>query len=176
MWRGTLRTRSSTSGFTMPCSRSLCTSRSRVRAEVMPIPLRRRSTIDAVQPVRDQVERGVARHIDLQRRHRDEALRDGVEVGSGPGVLLRTCWTNPVHLSTARIAGGHDPLRAMTKAQTCAAKASQTLEGHIRDIHIENERTLERACEQALHQSLRDPGPCLEVPAALRIGAQRDRN
>src|SRR5205807_1615532 len=33
MWRGTLRIRSSTARFAIPCSRKRCTSRSRVRAD-----------------------------------------------------------------------------------------------------------------------------------------------
>src|SRR5579872_6466788 len=116
MCRGTLRIRSSTSGFAIPCSRNRCTSRSRVRAEVMPMPLRRRSTIDAFQPLRHELERAVPGEIDLQRRHRDEPLRYGVEVRPRPGILLRSSGSDPVDLAAPRIARGYDALRAVPEA------------------------------------------------------------
>ena len=56
----------------------------------------------------------VAREIDLQRRHRDEALRHGVEIGAGPGILLRPGRSRP---STP--AGRADRCACMTAAERC---------------------------------------------------------
>src|SRR5215472_18671220 len=97
MWRGTLRIRSRTARLAMPCSRSRWTRRSRVRAEVMPMPVSRRSVIDAFQPAADGGQCAVAREIDLERRHRYEALGDRVEVRAGPCVLLGPRWPDPEH-------------------------------------------------------------------------------
>ena len=51
-WRGTLRMRSSTASFVMPCSRRRAISRSRVRAEVMPMPLTRVLVPHVAKPAR----------------------------------------------------------------------------------------------------------------------------
>src|SRR5256885_5642335 len=93
--------RSSTARFAMPCSRNRCTSRSRVRAEVMPMPDRRRSVIDAFQPGPDRGQRRVTGEVDLQGSHRDISLGDGVEVGPGTRVLLRPgiCLRSEEHTS-----------------------------------------------------------------------------
>src|SRR5580698_714286 len=172
MCRGTLRMRSSTSGFTMPWSRSRWTSRSRVRADVIPMPLRRRSTIEAFQPVRHHVERVVAREVDLQRCHGNEALRHRVEVRTRSGILLWTGGADPVDLSAARIARGHDALGAMSESEPCAAESPQACERHIGDVHVEDECALERAREQLLHERARDLGAGLEVTPGVGLRAE----
>ncbi len=82
MWRGTFRIRSSTARLVMPCSLRRWTSRSRVRAEVMPMPAKRASTIQVVQPGLHAGDGRMAREIDLQGSHGNEAFLDGVEVGA----------------------------------------------------------------------------------------------
>ena len=75
----------------MPWSRRRCTSRSRVRAEVMPMPAKRGSVghgCTPVEPFATLVERRMAGEVRLQRRHRDEPLRDRVEVGARARLLL----------------------------------------------------------------------------------------
>src|SRR5579872_1268306 len=149
IWRGTLRMRSSTARLAMPCSRRRCTSRSRVRAEVMPMPAIRRSAIEAFQPAPDCGQRAVAREVDVQRRHRDVAACHCVEVGAGTGVLLRARRTNPVDRTAARILGAHHRSRAVAKAEAARAKAAQLPERHVGHVYIENECRLERLLEEA---------------------------
>ena len=59
--------------------------------------------------VAESRQRRVAGEIDLQRRHRDVALRDGVEIGAGPGILSgaggATQYTGRPRGSSARIDG-----------------------------------------------------------------------
>src|SRR5207248_2283678 len=110
----------------MPCSRRRCTSRSRVRAEVMPMPDRRRSVIDAFQPGPDCGQCRVAGEVDLQGSHRDVSLGDGVEVGAGTRVLLRPGGTDPVHRTPARVLRAHDRLGTGAIAEPADAKAPET--------------------------------------------------
>src|SRR5579883_2821936 len=122
MWRGTLRIRSSTARLVMPCSRSRCTSRSRVRAEVMPMPESLMSGMNTFQPALQIGQRGVACQIDLQGRHGDETLSDGLEVGAGTGILLRSHRPDPIHRSASRILRAHDRLGTVAIAEASAAK------------------------------------------------------
>src|SRR5712672_2509464 len=117
MWRGRFRILSRTVRLVMPCSRRRCTSRSRVRAEVMPMPDRRRSVIDAFQPAPDCGQGRVTGEVDLQRRHRDVSLGDGVEVGTRTRVLLRAGGTDPVHRTPARVLRPHDRLGTVAIAE-----------------------------------------------------------
>src|SRR6516225_10129033 len=128
MCRGTLRMRSSTAALVMPCSRRRWTKRSRVRAEVMPIPARRRSAIQAIQPAGERGKHRMAREIDLQRSHRDIAVRHGVEVGSGAAFLLGARGSYPVDRTSARILGAHHRLGAVTVAESAGAEATQLRE------------------------------------------------
>src|SRR5579883_2395184 len=123
MCRGTLRIRSRTARLVMPCSRRRWTSRSRVRAEVIPMPENRRSGMDAFQPLLYGGERRMACQIDLQGSHGNPTLGDGFEIGSRSGILLRPGGPHPVHRPPARIVGGHDGLGAMAIAEARAAKA-----------------------------------------------------
>src|SRR2546425_11911652 len=116
--------RSSTARFAMPCSRKRCTSRSRVRAEVMPMPDRRRSVIDAFQPGPYRGQRRVTGEVDLQGSHRDISLGDGVEVGPGTRVLLRPGRTDPVHRTPAGVLGAHDRLGTVAIAEPAGAETS----------------------------------------------------
>src|SRR5271156_5630186 len=97
MCRGTLRIRSNTERFVIPWSLKRCTSRSRVRADVIPIPAKRTSAIDTFQPTLHNRQRGVSGQIDLQRGHRDVVLCNGGEVGSGAGIVLGAGGADPVY-------------------------------------------------------------------------------
>src|SRR6185312_5124654 len=132
------------------------TNRSRVRADVMPMPESRRSGMNAFQPMLQGGQRRMARKIDLQGSHRNITLGDGLEVGAGPGILLRPGGSDPVNGPAARIVRGQDGLRAVAKPEPRAAKALERREGHIGHVDIENERRLERALDQLPDELLRD--------------------
>src|SRR5512145_3332043 len=142
--RGTLRIRSSTSGLTMPCSRRRATSRSRVRAEVMPIPLTLlwsftpasvvRSFRAPGKPLADLAERGMARQVDLQRRDRDVAAGHRVEIGALAGVGALARRADPVDRSAARIAGPHHRRRTVPVPQARGADAAQTFVRKVRHV------------------------------------------
>src|SRR6202521_6484597 len=110
----------------MPCSRKRCTSRSRVRAEVIPIPDRRRSVIDAFQPGPDCGQCRMTGEVDLQGSHRDISLGNGIEVGTWTRVLLRPGGTNPVHRTPARVLRAHARLGPVAIAEPAGAKPPQT--------------------------------------------------
>src|SRR5271167_1543991 len=100
----------------MPCSCRRCTSRSRVRADVMPIPLKREPSTAALlelEPALDFGERGMPGQVDLQRRDRRETRGDRVKVGARTGVLTGARRADPKHILTARVLRAHDRLAAM---------------------------------------------------------------
>src|SRR5579862_7907903 len=132
--------RSSTARLLMPCSRNRWTRRSRVRAEVIPIPDMRRSAIDGIQPAGKRRQRGVAREIHLQWSHGHVTLRNGVEVGSRTLVFLCTGGTDPVDGASARILGAHRRLGAVSVAESTGAKTAQRLIGHVGYVDVEDER------------------------------------
>src|SRR5690242_18368814 len=103
--RGVLRITSITRGSRMPLSLSVAASRSRARCEVIPSPLNAdggngwmfiviasgRLLVHRVghrlHPAADLLQRLVAGQVDVDRRHRDIAAADRVEVGARAIVL-----------------------------------------------------------------------------------------
>ena len=81
----------------------------------------------ALQPVAQAVERGMARQVHLQRRDRDEAIRHGVKVRAGTGVLRGARGTDPVDLAAAWIEAVDRRLRAMAVAEARDFEALQLL-------------------------------------------------
>src|SRR5690606_22615890 len=99
---------SSTCRLRIPSSNSRSSKRSRVRWEVMPIPVFHRSSRIALypqlaQPAIQMVEHFVVGLVDAQRRDRDIALHHRVEIGSFATVLGITGDGNPVTFLAARI-------------------------------------------------------------------------
>src|SRR5882757_3810016 len=174
MWRGTLRTRSSTARFEMPCSRRRCTSRSRVRAEVMPIPANRTSAIDAFQPALHGRQCGVSGQVDLQRRHGNIALCDGVEVRPWTGVLLRSSWADPVYGAASRILRPDDGFGSVAVTESGRAKATKLLERHVRDVDVEDMRPLQRLTQELRDETASHLGAGFEVTAAPGRRTERD--
>src|SRR5579863_5635669 len=117
--RGTFRMRSSTRGSEIPCSCRRCTRRSRVRAEVMPIPLRRGPSMKLLklEPFRKFGQRRVTRQIDLQRRNGCKSIGHGMEIGAGSRVLTGARIAHPVHVAASGIFGLDDRLAAMPAAE-----------------------------------------------------------
>src|SRR5690606_40172807 len=117
-----------------------CTSRSRVRAEVMPMPEKRTSaTWPPVEPLSHAAERRMARQVDLQRRDRHEALADGVEIGTRPRFLPRAGRTDPEHRPAPRVARAADRLGAMpvTEARGATGAAPRVAEGRHGDVEAD---------------------------------------
>src|SRR5262245_12289798 len=143
--------RSSTAALRMPLSLRRCTSRSRVRADVMPMPSRRRSTIDTPQPARQLLESAGPRQIDLQRGHRDEAARDGAEIRARTGVLLRTRRSDPIDGTALWVLRAHHGFGAMAVAEP---RRLQTLQLGVRPvgyIDVENHRRVQRRARSEEH-------------------------
>src|SRR5476651_1828646 len=103
----------------MPCSRSRCTSRSRVRAEVMPIPLRRGPSVKLLklEPALEFGQSRVARQIDLQGSDGRETLGNGVKIGARTRVLTVPRGSHPIHVAAARVLGGHNRFAAVPAAE-----------------------------------------------------------
>src|SRR5271165_3972265 len=125
--RGTLRMRSRIRRSAIPCSCSRCTSRSRVRAEVMPMPLKRGPSMKLVkiEPPLEIRKRRMAGQIDLQRSDGRITLRDSVEVRAGARVLSGACIAHPVYVAAARILHFDDGLGAMPAAEARHLDAAQ---------------------------------------------------
>src|SRR5882672_2669356 len=159
----------------MPPSFSRCTSRSRVRAEVMPMPLTRGSTIDAPQPFIETFERRMTRQIDLQRCHRYEPVPYGVEIRARTGFLLRSGGTHPIDRSAAWILGAHDRLGAMPESEPRRLQPFQVIVGPVRNVDVEYRGGMQRRPRQLRYQLACDASRSLEVSLAARFGAERNR-
>src|ERR1035441_3299326 len=123
----------------MPCSRSASTSRSRVRADVMPMPLRRGPSVKLLklEPALEFGQSRVARQIDLQGSDGREAFGDGVKIGARTRILTGARGSHPEHISAARILGGHNRFAAMPAAEARDFDAAQFTGRQIRHIHVE---------------------------------------
>src|ERR1700730_11485844 len=130
--RGTFRIRSSTRRSVMPCSCKRCTRRSRVRAEVMPIPLSRGPSMKLlkVEPLLQIGQSGMTLQIDLQGRDGREALGHGMKIRAGSGVLAGTGIAHPIDIAASRIFRLHDRLAAMTAAEPRHSDAPQLAVRH----------------------------------------------
>src|SRR3982075_1313681 len=117
--RGTLRIRSSTRRSVIPCSCKRCTRRSRVRAQVMPIPLRRGPSMKLLklEPLLQFGQSGMTRQIDLQRSDGRKAFGHGMKIRPGPGVLAGTGVSHPVDIAAPGIFRLDDRLAAMAAAE-----------------------------------------------------------
>src|SRR5271170_6153653 len=153
--RGTLRTRSRIRRSAIPCSCSRCTSRSRVRADVMPMPLRRGPSMKLlkIEPPLEAQQRVMARQIDLQRRDRREPFSDSVKVRARPRVLTGAGIAHPVYVAAPRILRLDDGLGAVPAAQAGYLDAAQLPIRQIRNIDIEDDRALLRAPQRFLRHA-----------------------
>src|ERR1017187_8786181 len=130
----------------MPCSCSRCTSRSRVRADVMPMPLRRGPSVKLLK-LESALEFGksrVARQIDLQWRDGRETPGNGVKIRARTRVLTGTRGSHPVHVAAARVLGGHNRFAAMPAAEARDLDPAQFTVQQVRNIHVEHDRSLQR--------------------------------
>src|ERR1700722_10172824 len=181
-WRGTFRIRSSTRLSAIPCSWSRCTSRSRVRAEVMPIPLSRGPSMKLLkfQPLLHCGYCRMARQIDLQGSDGRIPVRHGMKVRARSRILAGTGVTHPIDIAAARIFRLHDRLAAMAAAQASHLDSPQPAVRKIRHIDIENDGTDVRPLQRFFGHStyelrghLRRSGKIARTP---RLDAQRHRD
>ncbi len=157
--------RSSTSLSVMPCSRSRATSRSRVRADVMPMPLTllwsftcAASAAHSVRPPSHSpisVERRMARQVDLQRRDRHVAIGDGMEVRALARVRALAGRPHPVHRAAARIGRAQHGRRAMPVPEARRLEAAQLLVRQVGHVDVEDHRRVQRRALQAQQQFAR---------------------
>src|SRR5258708_3369795 len=156
--RGTLRIRSSTRRSLMPCSCRRCTSRSRVRAEVMPMPLSRGPSMKLLklEPLLQFGQSGVTGQVDLQWSDGRKAFGHRMKIRAGPGVLPVTGITHPLDIATARILGLDDGLAAMPAAEASHLDAAQLTVRQIRHVDIENDRAHFRPLQPVLRHSLHE--------------------
>src|ERR1700730_14169970 len=141
--RGTLRIRSSTRRSVIPCSCRRCTSRSRVRAEVMPIPLRRGPSMKLLklEPLLQFGQSGMTRQIDLQGSDGRKASGHGMEIRTGSCVLAGAGVSHPIDVAAPRIFRLHDRLSAMPAAESRYLDAPQLTVRQIRHVDVENDRS-----------------------------------
>src|SRR5438445_3374833 len=145
MWRGTAPIAESTVSSLMPCSRSRSTIRARVRADVMPMPpnFSPMAVIDShssEQPASNARHFGVVSKVDLQWRHRDTTVLDGVEIGALAGIGSRACTANPIAGLAARRLRLDDRLGLVPLAKPCQAIAVELALRHIGNVDIEQPR------------------------------------
>src|SRR3984957_13545458 len=180
--RGTLRIRSSTRRSIMPCSCKRCTKRSRVRAEVMPIPLRRGPSMKLLklEPLLQFGQSGMSRQIDLQGSDGRKAFRHGMKIRAWSGVLAGAGVAHPVDIAAPRIFRLHDRLAAVAAAKPRHLDAPQLTIGEIRHIDVEDDgsriRTRQPVSRHLLHQLRRHLRGSGEVARASRLDAEPHRN
>src|SRR5207244_1584267 len=112
--------------------------------------------------------------VDLQRSYRDVPLSDGVEVRTRPGILLRSGRPHPVDGTAPRVLRADNGLGAVAKAQPAGAKAPQLPERHVRDVDVEDQSAFQGLAQQLTDKQSRHSRTRVEMPAALRPGAQGD--
>src|SRR5690348_13170095 len=121
MWRGTAFIAESTASSRMPSVRSRSIIRARVRSDVMPLPLVPllpapgaaiigRPVLSGIEPRADAAHLLAIGEVDLQRRHRNPAVLDGVEIGPLARVGRRARGADPVDRFAARALHAHDVL------------------------------------------------------------------
>src|SRR5580704_9306370 len=113
--RGTFWIRSSTRRSTIPCSCRRCTKRSRVRAEVMPMPLSRGPSMKLfkLEPLLQFGQSGMTGQVDLQGSDGCKAFGHGMEIRARAGVLTGPGIAHPVDIAAARVLGLDDGFAAM---------------------------------------------------------------
>src|SRR5580692_5524198 len=138
---GTLRTRSSTRRSTIPCSCRRCTGRSRVRAEVMPMPLSRGPSMKLLklEPFLQLGQRCMTGQIDLQGSDGGKPFRHGMEVRARSRVLAIAGIADPVHIAPPRIFCPHDGLAAMAAAEAGHLEAAELAVRQVRHVDIEDD-------------------------------------
>src|SRR3984957_12151316 len=176
---GTLRMRSSTRRSTIPWSCRRCTRRSRVRAEVMPMPLSRGPSMKLLklEPFLQLGQRRVTGQIHLQGSDRGKPFGHGMKIRARPCVLAIAGITHPVHIAPPRILCPHDGLAAMAAAEAGDPDAAYLAIGEVRHIDVEDDRpyfrplkTLLRHSPHQLRCHLRSAG---KIARAARLDAQR---
>src|SRR5580700_7891503 len=178
--RGTFRMRSSTRGSEIPCSCRRCTRRSRVRADVMPIPLRRGPSMKLLklEPFRKFRQRRMTRQIDLQRGNGRKPFGHGMEIRAGSCVLTGPGIAHPVYVAASGILGLDDRLAAMPAAEAGHLDAAQLALGQIRNIDVENDgahlRPLQPLLSHSTHELSRDLRGGCKIARAARLDTQRD--
>src|SRR6202167_4117563 len=175
---GTLRIRSSTRRSTIPCSCRRCTRRSRVRAEVMPMPLRRGPSIKLLnlEPSFEIDQCRMPRQIDLQRRDGSVPLRHGVKVRARTRVLPGAGISHPIHVAAPRVLRLDDGLRTMPAPQPSYLDAAQLAVRQVWNIDIQDDgallRTMQWMLRDTLHELRGHPRRAGEIAWAVRRQAK----
>src|SRR5258708_882703 len=142
----------------MPCSCSRCTNRSRVRAEVMPMPLRRGPSIKLLnlEPAPKIVERRMARQVDLQGCNRSVPLGHRMKVRARSGILPRAGIAHPIYLPSPRIFRSDNGLGAVPVPQPGHLDAPQLPVRQVWNIDVENDRPLLRTLQWMPRDTLKE--------------------
>src|ERR1700693_1012807 len=117
--RGTFRIRSSTLRSVIPCSCRRCTRRSRVRAEVMPIPLSRGPSMKLLklEPLLQFGQSGMTRQIDLQGSDGRKDFAHALKIRAPSGVLSGADVPIPLDIAAPRFFRIHDRVVAVVDAE-----------------------------------------------------------
>src|SRR5215831_13860788 len=181
MWRGTLPIAASTASSFTPCSRTRSTIRARVRVEVMPMPskLPPAALIGAArrsdrEPLAHPRKLRMVGEVDLQRRHRDVALLDRVEIGPLARVGGRSRRAHPVARLAARRLHLDDRLGLVPLAEPRDAITLDLVLRQVWNVDVEQEgaQGLLAVTAQQLGDGLRGR---LEMPPDLAGERHRDR-
>src|SRR5690554_6446892 len=133
---------SSTLRSRMPSSNRRSSSRSRVRWEVMPIPLFNRSSRTLLypqiaQPAIEPIEHLVVGLVDAQRGDGDVTVHHRIEIRALTTVLGVTSHRDPVTLLATGVSPLHRPGGTLAMAKTGQHHALDTVQRQIGNVHIE---------------------------------------
>ena len=163
----------------MPCSRRRATSRSRVRADVMPMPLCR--VVIHRHSGRPLSQSPISSRAACRVRSTCSGVTETYPFATAsksvpsPASAPSPGRADPVHRAPARVGRAHDGLGAVTVAETRRLEAAQLLVRHVGHVDVEDHRRVQRRALQPHDQFARDACRGGEVAAVAQDQRDRDR-
>ena len=167
--------RSSTASSAMPCSRRRSTMRVRVRADVMPMPRRCRDRSTPTPATLHRRHLRVVRQIDLQRRDRHEAVRDGVEIGALARVLRAAPAAPTQYTVSPRGVVALTTSSALWRRPSRVTRCRAALRAAMSGTLTLSSRAAERLRREALRRSRRRRAAAVSK-CRCRLRRERDRD
>src|SRR3990172_4476639 len=111
------------------------------------------SQLQPGRPLGRGIQCRVAGQIDLHRSHRDPPLGNGEEVGSGPGILLRSGRSHPENGAAAWVFGPNDAFGLVAVTESRHLDAFEIVEGYVRDVDVQDGVGRDRAVRNVAEQN-----------------------
>src|SRR5690554_1799786 len=116
----------------------------------------------------------MASHINMDWRKRNVTLRNGIKIGSRPGITTLPRSTNPVTLLAPWASHRYSALSSLPIAQAGDSETREFFPWQIRHVHIQNGARPQNKRTFAFKEHAHDSGGCVVMITPLTN--QRDRN